>query len=510
MKRVVISTILIFALVLSVSIVSSVAAAEQEIQRGGILRMISTTCPYPIGYPPEMKSTSVEIHRPVLETLIRYDKWQQPTIPWLATKWEVLNGGKTVNVTLRKGVKFHDGTDLNAEAAKWNFDKSLEAKVGEFKLVKSVKVIDDYNVQFELEKPDNAFLHSLGAARGMMISPTAFKKNGIEWARGNPVGTGAFKFVEFKRDAYCKYTKFDDYWQKGKPYLDGMEHLFIKDKMTAQAGMTAGDGEFYGHMRAKGASELKKTGRFKTIDMMASVRMLYPNGQPGSIFADKRVRMALEYAIDKEAIVDAHGYGYWRVANQPLADVLYGYNPDIKNRSYNPEKAKQLLAEAGYPKGFKTKMILFSWVTRMETFTAVQQYLKDVGIDAEIEVYEGGPWFKSKVGGWPKDTLFYGLTTNFPYLSHALAQQYGGGKMYPSVYRPPQWRDLLEKSFTTSDFNKHKAIIQEMMQVQHDEAMTINLWQIPTIDVSIPGLHGTGHLLADQQQWTPENAWLEK
>ncbi len=144
-----------------------------------------------------------------------------------------------ITFTLRKGVKFHDGTDFNAEAVKFNLEAKKAAKMSGTEDWSSIDILDDYTVRINLLQYVNTALARFTAIYGAMVSPTAFKKNGIDWARWNPVGTGPFQFVGFERDVSAKYKRFEGYWQKGKPYLDGVEYLYIKDPMTQSATMEA-------------------------------------------------------------------------------------------------------------------------------------------------------------------------------------------------------------------------------------------------------------------------------
>ena len=136
------------------------------------------------------------------------------------------SSGKVITLTLRRGVKFHDGTDFNAEAAKWNLDQAISTKQFGSVLIDSVDVVDPYTIRINLKQRDNTLLGMLGFSYiGMMISPTAFKTKGEDWVIANPVGTGPFRFASWQKDVKIAFRKFEGYWQKGKPYLDGIENI---------------------------------------------------------------------------------------------------------------------------------------------------------------------------------------------------------------------------------------------------------------------------------------------
>ena len=220
----------------------------------------------------------------------------------------------------------------------------------------SVEVLDDYTVKVNLKQYQNSILGSM-AVSDVFVSPTAYNTKGIDWARYNPVGTGPFKFVSFARDVSLKFTKFDGYWQKGLPYLDGIENAVIQDPMTRAATFQSGDGNVISSADARTASDLGARG-YDVISQANGYAVLLPDSaNPDSPFAKQKVREAVEYAIDKAAIAKALGYGFWTADYQATIPTGMAYNSDITGRLYDPQKAKQLLAEAGYPNGFDTTII---------------------------------------------------------------------------------------------------------------------------------------------------------
>jgi peptide/nickel transport system substrate-binding protein len=187
---------------------------------GGTLRLSDYGNGASIGWPAKMLPVvSMRQASPTVEPLFRTDNTGKPA-PWLATGFTNDVVAKTLTLTLRKGIKFHDGTDFNAEAVKWNLDQCMSAKSSGTEMFKSIDVIDDYTVRIHLSDWDSTLTGNLAQPLGMMISPTAYKKNGQEWCAKNPVGTGPFQFVSWEKDVRTISKKFDGYWQKGKPYLD--------------------------------------------------------------------------------------------------------------------------------------------------------------------------------------------------------------------------------------------------------------------------------------------------
>ena len=200
--------------------------------RGGTLKVIWPYFVKNLGYPPEMAPSDTIMTLPLVERLVDWDE-KGNLIPWLARSWEGDPVAKTVTYHLRKGVKFHDGTPFNAEAARWNLQFQKDAgRLTDGELVKSIEVVDEYTVRITCTEYTSQSILDYGWAN--FYSPTAFQKNGgKEWARFNCVGTGPFKQAEFKRDTLVRYEKNKDYWRKGYPLLDAIEIRWIPDPVTA-------------------------------------------------------------------------------------------------------------------------------------------------------------------------------------------------------------------------------------------------------------------------------------
>ena len=219
----------------------------------------------------------------------------------------------------------------------------------------------------------------------MMVSPTSLKTLGND-AMTHPVGTGPFSFVSYQPDTSIKFQKFDGYWQKGKPYLDGIEFDFIADPVTALASFEAGEAQAIENLGPKDVSDLIATGKYNVTLSPAYVAALAgDSAHSDSPYANISVRRAISYAIDNQAIAKTLGFGLIPSTNQLQPPDGLAYNPKVVGYPYNPDKAKQLLSEAGYPNGLQTKITFTSGATNQDLFTAVQSYLQAVGIKATLD-----------------------------------------------------------------------------------------------------------------------------
>jgi peptide/nickel transport system substrate-binding protein len=262
--------------------------------------------------------------------------------------------------------------------------------------IASIDVVDEYTVRINLSVYKNVLLESFANFNGLMISPKVIEKaktkKGKKWAKKNPVGTGPFKFVEFVRDVRCIFEKFDGYWQKGKPYLDGIEVNYIQNKLTQIMSIRGGEAHTLWDAVVDKAVELEKEG-FIIIGQPVSMRAIAgDSAHPESIFYNKKVREAVEYAINREELT-LLGHGWWEPVNQYASKKANGYNPGLIGRPYNPEKARQLLKEAGYSNGIKTKLI-GSVTDPKDALAQIQRDLLKVGIDVKIEMYDSGKFIQ--------------------------------------------------------------------------------------------------------------------
>ena len=484
-------------------------------QYGGTFRFSDVWDGVSIGYPPKnIRFFSFRQVTPIIETLLRSDKTGKP-VAWLATGFKENAAAKTLTLTLRRGVKFHDGTDFNAEAVKWNLDQSLSVKsVGTEKLM-SVDVIDDYTVRINLSEWDNTVTNNLAQTLGMMISPTAFKKNGEEWCAKNPVGTGPFQFVSWEKDVRTVYKKFDGYWQKGKPYLDRIEYFPIGDSLTRELSFRRGELDLILTVSPKNVAGLEKDGYVIIRGRIGSgATAIVPDSvNPKSVFADIRVRQALQYAINSEELVKGVFYGEWEPANQWIYKGHWGYNPSVVGYPYNPAKAKQLLAEAGYPSGFKTKLLYRTTPEWDQTFTAVQGYLKAVGIDAELDPSQVGRYDQIVLQGGKWEGLICNSVSPYPDVAAGLNMMYsGGGKYFSQMLAPDDYVRAIKNAITAPDFETKQKWIHEAMKLMIDKyCLQSAIFSRSDLGVSRKSLHNHGFCgTPNTTFWTPEDTWIER
>jgi peptide/nickel transport system substrate-binding protein len=451
---------------------------------------------------------------PVLEPLLITDD-QEHLQPWLAESWETSSDGKQITLKLRQGIKFQDGTDFNAEAVKANLESVYKANImGSAVLGKiaSYEIVDPYTLRLHLKEYDCTLLLRMAqSGLGQMASPTAIAKQTTPEnnAELHAVGTGPFVFDSWKRDSYVKYKKWDGYWKKGLPYLDGIKIQNIADLTVSIMSFKSGEAQAIENLDPVDASQLAKEGYQIYQPKLHFLHSILPDGaNPDSPFAKKEVRLALEYAIDKQTMAKGIGMGYYQPLSQLAVTSDPWYNPDLKLREYNPEKAKQLLAQAGYPNGFKTKLIS-DVMARRDALIAVQTYLKEVGIETELEILEFGAAFAINRKGW-EGILFPG----FPNVGTlvGIMDRWGDPSNYVSFYRPPGWQEKWDALRTELNDAKRMERFKELLAILYDEAVGIPYQGDAPLLAMQPGkVHGFA-LHADHivSFWQPQNVWLSK
>ena len=378
---------------------------------------------------------SFKVTENIFETLLNFGEQDTTINAGLAKDWEVSEDGLEYTFYLQEGVKFHDGTDFNAEAVVKNVERWKGGAEEQFyyfnsmfkaegkDIITSVEATDDLTVVFKLSRPQAPFLKNIAMSPFAIASPSAIEASGESFG-DNPVGTGPFTFVEWKRNDSITVAKNEDYWQEGLPKLDTIIFRAIPDNSARLNALMTGEIDLADGVNPSDAQTVESNADLQLIER-PSMNIGYlglTNTRPP--FDNKLVRQAVNYAIDKQALVDAFYQGRAEVAVNPMPSSISGYNEEITGYEYNPEKAKELLAEAGYDGG---EIELWAMpVPRpympdgQKVAEAIQKNLSDVGIPSKIVQFEWATYLeKAKNGeadafllGWTGDN---GDADNFIY-----------------------------------------------------------------------------------------------
>jgi peptide/nickel transport system substrate-binding protein len=456
-------------------------------------------------FPPTQMSD--RYFNPAFEPLIR-EYLNGRLEPLLATKWEFAKDYSSLTLTIRQGVKFQDGSDLNATVVKWNLDQQKANKKPITQYFSSVDVVDNYTVKISISKYQNTILSNLANLVGLMYSEQAYEKNGLEWCKTNPVGTGPFKLGVLEPDVQTTWVKFDGYWQKGKPYLDSYQTIVIPELMTLQAAMLKGDIDVMlplggGSLAVK---ELQDKG-FNVLYTPADPVCLWPDSaNPDSPFSKVEVRQAVSYAIDRVAVSALLG-GYQVPAYQLPAPAYKAYDSNYKGVTYDVNKAKELLSKGGFSTGFKTTLAT-PFIPR-DILVAIQGNLSQIGINADITTINMGQFVEWLTKGW-NNALFAVPCTPYPNWAFGLQMQLSTSAVnLKSVARPEGIDSLLEQALSTPEEDVAKT--RQALKLYEDPCLVIPIFYAGSLYVCSTKVHDTGYLeIANSVYWTPENIWLSK
>jgi peptide/nickel transport system substrate-binding protein len=429
------------------------------------------------------------------ETLLNFGKEDTTIQPGLAKEWNT-DDGLTYTFKLEEGVKFHDGTDFNAEAVVKNFERwangdadkfpYYNSMFGGFKgdeghVIESVTADGDHTVIIKLKRPQAPFLKNIAMSMFAIASPTAFEKGDDQFER-NPVGTGPFKFVEWKANESITIEKFDEYWQKGLPKLDKVIFRSYPDNSARLNALIAGEIDLADGINPADGEKIEGNADLQLIErpsMNVGYLGLTVTRPP---FDKKEVRQAMNHAIDKETIIESFFEGKANIAKNPMPPSISGYNDDIKGYDYDPEKAKELLAKAGYPDGFEMEL----WAMPVprpympdgaKVAEVIQSNLADIGIKAKIVSYEW-PTYLDKASKGEADAFMLGWTgdngdaDNFLYV--LLDEDNIGSNNY-TYFKNTEMHDLFIEAQTEVDEDKRNELYKKAQEIIHEEAPWVPL-----------------------------------
>jgi len=422
------------------------------------------------------------------EGLTRYKSGTLEVEPALATEWDISEDGTEYTFTLRDGVTFHDGTPFNATAVKFNFDRMLDDQhpyhdTGPFPLsfffsaVESTEVVDDMTVKFTLNAPYAPFLSNLAYPTGLMVSPAAVEANGKEYGR-NPVGTGPFKFAEWRSNEAVVVERHDDYWGETAG-TQAVVFRPITDANTRVAEMLAGGIDMMVEVPPTSLGQFSGDGFSVAEQAGPHVWFLILNAKEGP-FADKRVRQAANYAINKEAIVNDVLEGTASVAAGPTPPAFaWAYNEALDPYPYDPEKAKALISEAGADGAELTFYVTEGGSGMLDPVpmgTAIQADLQAVGFDVKIETYEWNTFLGEVNPGLEgkADMAEMAWMTNdpdtLPYLALRSEAWPDKGGFNSGYYANPKVDELLEAARTATDQDERAQLYREMQEIVQEDA----------------------------------------
>lgn len=378
--------------------------------------------------------------------------------PALATSWKIMDGNKVIRFNLRKGVKFHSGHDFKADSVKYTFERltakeSKSPQKGNYSVIKEIKIIDDYTVDFILKEIDPVLIVKLSGYGGVIVPKTYIEEKGETYFDTHPVGTGPFKMTDYKRDQHVKMERFNDYWKKPLPKLEKVTFRIIPEATTRIAELQTGNIDIANRIMLSQAQLVKDADDLDLLKVdsptVYSVR-LDTKSAPTN---DVRVREAIALAIDVDMIIETVLQNYARRINSFQSKLSFGYDGSLPLRDYDPERARQLLKEAGYDKNQILVMRTTSSDTDFrEVSQVIQLYLKQVGIKTKLETVEANVYFSEMIPKGKAGHIFRqgwgGWTLDFDNTAYLL---YKEGEHWNPDVADPEIEKLLAMERSTMD-----------------------------------------------------------
>jgi peptide/nickel transport system substrate-binding protein len=431
---------------------------------------------------------SNRVGRRVVETLVTFPDESTQIVPGLAESWTISKDGLQYTFKLRSGVKFHDGTPLTAEAVKFSIERQINPehpahKLGKYPFanfyfgnVKAVEALSAERVAFLLKEPRASFLAVLTVGAASVVSPTAVMKAGPDYVV-QPVGTGPFKFVSWDRGQRVVLEKNPSYW-KFPVKLDRVIYRPIVEDQARLTELLTGSLDLIVGVPADYVNQLETGGKVGVLKQVgAHVWYLGINNQKKP-FDDKRVRQALNYAVNKDAIVRDVLKGTGTPSRGPVLPNTWAADPALKAYPYDPERAKKLLAEAGYPNGFSTTLWVPESGSGMQApvamSTVMQSNLKAVGVNVALQTMEWGA-FLAKLR--TKEQELFALSwmagtedpdlVMYPLLHSSQWTPNGPNR---ALYKNPKFDDLLQQARLTTDQARRASLYKEAQRILVDDA----------------------------------------
>jgi peptide/nickel transport system substrate-binding protein len=447
----------------------------------------------PTGLDPEavLNNTSGFVMATIFDGLIRYKPGTVEVEPGLAQSWDIAADALTYTFHLRQGVKYHDGTPFNARALIATLDRQLNKtdpnyiansgpvqNLADFTYgsVASYRAVDDSTVELKMKEPSAALLASLAMVWNGVVSPNAAAKSGKEF-RNHPVGSGPFIFREWRQRDQVVLDANPDYW-KGRPKVD---HLVFKEYPDAQAALLAlkrGEVQIMGDVATPVIASIRGDANL----VLLSQPGLAVNGMAMSNdvapFTDKRVRQALNYAVDKDAIGKALYGGLSTPMVSPLPEAQWGFDKTMTGYSYDPAKAKELLAAAGVQPGLKVELLAYSTPRGYnpagpDLAVALQGYFRKVGIEADIRKLDIGAFLATVRSGKYQGMFLSGFSGDNGDPDNFLNSLFHSGQMPvgdTSHYKNAEVEKLMDEAARVTDQDRRLALYKTIQRQIMDDA----------------------------------------
>lgn len=492
---------------------TDIAESEETVvgtERSGVLRIATKQAYVILGVP--MATTQAPdwlMGAPAIETLARLDENGNVT-PWLAREVSMNEENRVIHIVLNEGIEFHDGTPFNAEAVKRNYEIAAEYGCTFTAEVESCEIISEYELNLHLNNVNSYTLLNVTVDGGRMISPTYFDENGYDDCVKFAVGTGPYKMEKPADDTQITYVANDHYWVEGMPYLEGIEWILCGDESTALTILQTGEANAISATTPDDAALLSKDENYVRVGgdngyYSQGTQLVFETDDPESPMYDVRVRQAFCYALDRETIVEAESAGF-RPAVQQLALSGITYSDQVNGYEYAPEKAKELLIEAGYADGCEITLNYIQGGSKLAVM--MQAQLEEAGFVVNMNLMERSQWMESVLVDSASpfdDVIFSYIGYSVAHMSTAFgptAINYSGQWDEEVLNQLNDYFDVMKNSMDSAEIQAATDSFQKLLI--DEQCMVCPLNAYTTLLFAETSVEDMGFFENHVNLWTPE------
>ena len=409
------------------------------------------------------ETPAVQVNTQIFDTLVTVDPETSEVVPQIAESWEQTDD-QTYVFKIREGIKFHDGSDLTAEDVKFSLDRARNSAAVSYivNFIEEVTVDDDHTVTVKTTAPYAPTLRNLAIPFAAIVPKAVVEADENAFIQ-NPVGSGPYKFVEWNHGDHVTLKAFDDYYA-GKPETENLIMKVIPETSQRTIALETGEVDLAYDLAVNDIPKVNSDDKLTVYEIPSLTCWYVSMNMNKKPFDNPKVREAMSMAIDRQTIIDTINAGSGQTADAIIAPAVFGYySTGVKE--YNPTKAKELLAEAGYPNGFSTTLWVNDNQSRIEMCQAMQAMLLEVGVQCNLEVLEFGSFISRTTAG-DHDLAYFGWTTSsgdadYSYysLEHSTQQGAAGNR---SFLADPDVDKLIEEARSNTNEEERKELYKEL------------------------------------------------
>lgn len=409
------------------------------------------------------ETPAVQVNTQIFDTLVTVDPETNEVVPQIAESWEQTDD-QTYVFKIREGIKFHDGSDLTAEDVKFSLDRARNSAAVSYivNFIEEVTVDDDHTVTVKTTAPYAPTLRNLAIPFAAIVPKAVVEADENAFIQ-NPVGSGPYKFVEWNHGDHVTLKAFDDYYA-GKPETENLIMKVIPETSQRTIALETGEVDLAYDLAVNDIPKVNSDDKLTVYEIPSLTCWYVSMNMNKKPFDNPKVREAMSMAIDRQTIIDTINAGSGQTADAIIAPAVFGYySTGVKE--YNPTKAKELLAEAGYPNGFSTTLWVNDNQFRIEMCQAMQAMLLEVGVQCNLEVLEFGSFISRTTAG-DHDLAYFGWTTSsgdadYSYysLEHSTQQGAAGNR---SFLADPDVDKLIEEARSNTNEEERKELYKEL------------------------------------------------